>query len=77
MFAKDLYDISFLGKPSARDPRMLQFGGHRLALNITIAGEQGVLTSTLTGAQPVPIPPTGKLRPLGAESDKAFACCRL
>ena len=31
---------------------MLQFGGHHLALNITIDGERGILTPTLTGAQP-------------------------
>jgi hypothetical protein len=29
---------------------MLQFGGHHLALNITIAGSKGVLATTLTGA---------------------------
>ncbi|MGA9568431.1 MAG: DUF3500 domain-containing protein, partial [Candidatus Korobacteraceae bacterium] len=36
IFGKDLYYISFLGKPSEKDPWMLQFGGHHLALNITI-----------------------------------------
>jgi Protein of unknown function (DUF3500) len=52
IFGKDLYYISILGKPSETEPWMLQFGGHHLALNITIAGKQGVLTPTLTGAQP-------------------------
>ena len=32
-----------------KDPWMLQFGGHHLALNITIAGEHGVLTPTSDG----------------------------
>jgi hypothetical protein len=74
MFGKDLYYISILGKPSEKDPWMLQFGGHHLALNITIAGEQGILTPTLTGAQPALYSMNGKtVRPLGAESDKAFA----
>jgi hypothetical protein len=74
MFGKDLYYISILGKPSEIDPWMLQFGGHHLALNITIAGVQGVLTPTLTGAQPALYAINGKtVRPLGAESDKAFA----
>ena len=41
-FGKDLYFISLLGKPSEKDPWMLQFGGHHLALNITIAGDQGI-----------------------------------
>ncbi len=74
MFGKDLYYISILGKPSEKDPWMLQFGGHHLALNITIAGERGVLTPTLTGAQPALYTINGKtVRPLGQESDKAFA----
>lgn len=73
-FGKDLYYISILGKPSATDPWMLQFGGHHLALNITVAGVHGVLTPTLTGAQPALYTIGGKtVRPLGAESDKAFA----
>src|SRR5271167_2922005 len=37
MFGKDVYYISILGKPSEKDPWMVQFGGHHLALNITIA----------------------------------------
>jgi Protein of unknown function (DUF3500) len=74
MFGKDLYYISFLGTPSVKDPWMLQFGGHHLALNITIAGEHGVLTPTLTGAQPALYTVDGKtVRPLGRESDKALA----
>src|SRR6185295_1298930 len=52
MFGKDLFYISILGTPSEKDPWMLQFGGHHLALNITLAGERGVLTPTLTAAQP-------------------------
>src|SRR5580693_6947358 len=74
MFGKDLYYISILGKPSEKDPWMLQFGGHHLALNITIAGERGILTPTLTGAQPALYTEGGKtIRPLGQESDKALA----
>lgn len=74
MFGKDLYFISILGTPSPKDPWMLQFGGHHLALNVTIAGEHGVLTPTLTGAQPAVYTMNGKtVRPLGGESDKAIA----
>src|SRR5271156_998132 len=74
MFGKDLYYISFLGTPSDKTPWMLQFGGHHLALNITIAGERGVLTPTLTGAQPALYTSNGKtVRPLGQESDKGLA----
>ncbi len=74
MFGSDLYYISFLGKPSTTDPWMLQFGGHHLALNITIVGNKGVLTPTLTGAQPAAFQLNGKtVRPVGRESDKALA----
>jgi hypothetical protein len=74
MFGKDLYYISILGTPSEKNPWILQFGGHHLALNITIAGEQGILTPTLTGAQPALYTVNGKtVRPLGGESDKAIA----
>ncbi len=74
IFGKDLYYISILGTPSEKDPWMLQFGGHHLALNIAIAGERGILTPTLTGAQPALYTINGKtVRPLGQENDKAFA----
>lgn len=71
LFGSDLYYISFLGKPSATTPWMLQFGGHHLALNITIAGSKGILTPTLTGAQPAAFQLNGKtVRPLGRRATK-------
>jgi hypothetical protein len=74
IFGRDLYYVSILGTPSEKTPWMLQFGGHHLALNITVAGERGVLTPTLTGAQPALYTLEGKtVRPLGQESDKALA----
>jgi hypothetical protein len=74
MFGSSLYYISFLGTPSTTSPWMLQFGGHHLALNITMAGGTGVLTPTLTGAQPASFQLDGKtIRPVGRESDKALA----
>jgi len=74
MFGKDLFFISILGTPSEKSPWMLQFGGHHLALNVTIAGEQGILTPSLTAAQPAMYTLNGKtVRPLGQENDKAFA----
>ncbi len=74
LFGRDLYYVSILGMPSLKDPWLLQFGGHHLALNITIAGEQGVLTPTLTGAQPALYTRNGNtVRPLAGESDQAFA----
>jgi hypothetical protein len=74
MFGKELFYISILGTPSEKDPWLLQFGGHHLALNVTIAGEHGLLTPTLTGAQPALYTVDGKtVRPLAGESDKALA----
>lgn len=73
IFGKDLYYISILGQPSAKDPWMVQFGGHHLALNLTFVGPEGVLTPSLTGAQPAIFQENGRtIRPLGPESDKAF-----
>jgi hypothetical protein len=73
-FGKDNYFISFLGQPSETNPWMLQFGGHHLAVNLTISGARGILTPTLTGAQPALYTVDGKsVRPLGQESDKAVA----
>jgi hypothetical protein len=74
MFGKDLFYISFLGTPSEKSPWMLQFGGHHLALNLTVAGKAGILTPSLTAAQPTLYTMNGKtVRPLGEENDKAFA----
>jgi hypothetical protein len=74
MFGRDLFYISILGKPSVKDPWMLQFGGHHLALNITMVGAAGILTPSLTAAQPAKYTVDGRtVRPLGAENDKAFA----
>src|SRR5207244_4961446 len=60
LFGKDLYYISILGTPSETAPWMLQFGAHHLALNITIAGEHGVLTPTLTCGHRAHSPPDGQ-----------------
>jgi hypothetical protein len=53
---------------------MLQFGGHHLALNITVVGSEGIMTPSLTGAQPALFKADGKtIRPLARESDEALA----
>jgi hypothetical protein len=53
---------------------MVQFGGHHLAINITVGGAGSVLTPTHTGAQPATYTLNGQtIRPLGDENDKAFA----
>jgi hypothetical protein len=53
---------------------MLQFGGHHLAINLTLAGSQAGMTPSLPAAQPAKYGFEGKeIRPLGDENDKAFA----
>ncbi len=72
-FGRDEFFISFLGEPSATEPWIIQFGGHHLALNITIAGVQGVLTPSLIAVQPAKFTLDGKtVRPMGRETDKAL-----
>lgn len=73
MFGHDEYYISFLGQPSATDPWMIQFGGHHLAINVTLVGDRGTLAPSHTAAQPATYELEGKtVRPLGHETDKAF-----
>src|SRR5262245_12350417 len=38
------YYIAFLGTPSTTTPWMIQFGGHHLAINVTIVGRENVVT---------------------------------
>jgi hypothetical protein len=68
------YTIGIFGKPDTSSPWMVQFGGHHLGLNVVIAGAHGVMTPTLTGAQPAVYRRDGKtVRVLARENDKAFA----
>lgn len=73
-FGRDEYFLSLLGGPSLTDPWTIQFGGHHLALNVTLAGGQGTLAPSHTGAQPATFELAGKIvRPLGQENDLGFA----
>ena len=73
-FGEDEYYLAFLGTPSATTPWMLQFGGHHLAINLTLAGSQVSMTPSLPAAQPARFEWEGRtVRPLGNENDKAFA----
>jgi hypothetical protein len=74
MFGRDEYYISLLGQPSTTEPWMIQFGGHHLGLNITLVGNHTTLAPSHTGSQPAIYEFEGKtVRPLGRETDKAFA----
>lgn len=73
-FGRDEYYLSFVGKPSATDPWMIQFGGHHLGLNVTLGGDRATLAPSHTGAQPARYELEGRtIRPLGRETDKAVA----
>ncbi len=88
LFGADLYYFAVFGTPSETEPWMLQYGGHHYALNLTVAGQDNVLTPSLTGVQPseytldqasdlpafVPagVLGTGTIRPMAGENDLAF-----
>lgn len=74
IFGEGEYYVAFLGTPSTTEPWMLQFGGHHLAINLTLGGNQASMTPSLPATQPATFTFEGRtVRPLGAENDKAFA----
>ncbi len=73
-FGQDEFFLAFVGTPSTTTPWMLQFGGHHLAINLTMAGSQAAMTPSLPAAQPATFTWEGRtVRPLGDENDKGFA----
>ena len=73
IFGKDEYYLAILGTPSATTPWMIQFGGHHLGINVTIAGAQSTMAPSLPAAQPAKYTLNGEtIRPLGRENDKGF-----
>jgi hypothetical protein len=73
-FGENEYYLAFLGTPSTTAPWRLQFGGHHLAINLTLAWSQATMAPSLPAAQPATYTVEGRtVRPLGNENDKAFA----
>lgn len=73
-FGADRYYIRFIGTPSNTSPWTVQFGGHHLAVNVTLAGSKMTLAPTLWGAQPAIYPESGaNIEPLAGETAKAYA----
>jgi hypothetical protein len=73
-FGLDEYYIALLGTPSTTTAWMIQFGGHHLAINVTVVGPNTVMTPSLPAAQPAKYTLNGQtIRPLGHENDKGFA----
>ncbi len=74
IFGRAEYYVSFLGTPSATSPWILQFGGHHMAINATVAGAAIALTPSLTGGQPTSYTLNGVLvQPIIGEVNAAFA----
>ena len=72
-FGLDEYYMALLGAPSATAQWMIQFGGHHLAINVTVVGPNSVMTPSLPAAQPAKYTLNGQtIRPLGQENDKGF-----
>ncbi|WP_329302964.1 DUF3500 domain-containing protein [Streptomyces sp. NBC_00659] len=72
-FGADHYWIRILGTPSATGKWTIQYGGHHLAVNITLSGGTMTLGPTLWGAQPAYYTKTGAtVEPLVGETDKAY-----
>ena len=72
-FGRAEYYVAILGTPSETEPWMIQFGGHHLAINVTLAGSDNTLSPSHTGAQPSTYSLNGEtVRPLGRENDIAF-----
>jgi hypothetical protein len=74
IFGEDEYYMAFVGTPSTTAPWMLQFGGHHLAINLTMARSDATMAPSLPATQPASYTVEGReIRPLGKENDKAFA----
>src|SRR5919202_1466469 len=88
LFGLDFYGPAIFGTPSETEPWMLQFNGHHLGLNLTVDGEDNVLTPSFVGVQPAEytldeagdltafepasVLESGTIRPMGVENDEAF-----
>lgn len=73
-FGADHYWVRILGTPAATGAWTVQYGGHHLAVNITLSGETMTLAPTLWGAQPSSYTAAGtSAEPLCGETTKAFA----
>lgn len=73
-YGSDHYWIRILGTPSSSGQWTVQYGGHHLAVNVTLTGDTMTLAPTLFGVQPATYTLNGvSYEPLGGETDKAFA----
>jgi hypothetical protein len=74
VFGRAEHYVSFVGVPSLTDKYLLQYGGHHLAINVTIKGALATIAPALPGAQPSAYTLNGRtVRPIGDEYDLSFA----
>ena len=59
-YGSKFYYVAFLGEPSTEQPWMFQFGGHHLAINITVYGSDVSFSPMLTGGNPLHLRLEGK-----------------
>ena len=52
-YGSPFFYVAFLGEPSTTQPWMFQFGGHHLAINVTVYGSEASFSPMLTGGQPL------------------------
>lgn len=70
----DNYWLAFFGEPSAVSPWGWQFGGHHLAVNITVVDGRSYLSPTLLAVQPASYEADGvTVTPLAAEVQAGLA----
>ncbi|WP_433824798.1 DUF3500 domain-containing protein [Actinoplanes sp. CA-015351] len=73
-FGADHYWIRILGTPSESEIWTIQYGGHHLAVNISVKGDEMTMAPTLWGAQPASYTTSGTtVEPLAGETTAAFA----
>ena len=59
-YGSEFYCFAFLGAPSTTEPWMFQFGGHHLAINVTVFGPHVSFSPMLTGGQPLRVSHEGE-----------------
>ena len=70
----DNYWLAFFGEPSAAEPWGWQFGGHHLAVNVTVVDGRSYLSPTLVAIQPASYEVDGvTVAPMAAEVQAGLA----
>ena len=73
-WSADNYWLAFFGEPSAVKPWAWQFGGHHLAVNVTVIGGRSYLSPTFLGIEPATYDAGGyTAAPLAGEVEAGLA----